>query len=239
MRYPTVPTNAYILIGVDKMGRTTKEGVRRYIIDQLIKEISYTLYRASRQIRRRARDLFERVIRTSSAWQSLMHGKLAGHLGFESGYERYRLDAVLEKWLDEIYITIPPITNDGTKMKAKLTLGLLDLNYKEVLKIPEAEIISKGGIVKWLDWLLTQGNNAVVQRFHVSFNLNIVQIQYSRSKQALMFKGGQWSVPPEFAGTKTDNFATRAIIGAMDTFLDIIEEEFMKNIVDHITNPKP
>lgn len=40
----------------------------------------------------------------------------------------------------------------------------------------------------------------------------------------------QWGVPPEFSGTEGNNFVTRALDGADEDILDLLEESMRREI---------
>ena len=80
----------------------------------------------------------------------------------------------------------------------------------------------KGTDLNWLEWLLLFGNKTIIRDYVVEFGDN----PRSRTGRAVMkgVKSGKWGVPPEFAGTKNNNWITRAIESADSEINSILKE---------------
>ena len=72
--------------------------------------------------------------------------------------------------------------------------------------------------IPWLDWLLTKGDQILISGFEFQPGSNLGRSRAGRMVESPM---GNWRISPEFAGTKSDNFITRA---------------FDRNIQDKIVN---
>ena len=57
----------------------------------------------------------------------------------------------------------------------------------------------------WLAWLLQAGSSMIVSGYEYTPSFE------GRSGGGVMTGGGVWRVPPEFSGTESDNFITRAL----------------------------
>ena len=82
----------------------------------------------------------------------------------------------------------------------KIDIGVLETSHSELLALPEAYFqysSSKGsGILRWLQWILLEGNNPVVDGFDVNFNRS----RFSRTGGATMRKGNFFNVPDNLRG---------------------------------------
>jgi hypothetical protein len=81
-------------------------------------------------------------------------------------------------------------------------------NFANLLGLPQGHTIYQGGDLHWLDWLLIRGDAIIVSNYQYNPSTGL-----GRSGLGNMIKGGAFRVPPQFAGTKTDNFVTRALSG--------------------------
>lgn len=114
-----------------------------------------------------------------------------------------------------------------TDYNASLGSGGLELqfqpsNFSNLLSLSVGHTIYEGGDLHWLDWLLTRGDNVIVTNYHY----NPVS-GFGRSKLGNMTGGGSFRVPPQFSGTKDNNFITRAFSGDA-------QEKQLTNILDKI-----
>lgn len=147
-------------------------------------------------------------IRATNHYQSLIYGDLAIEFGLLDAYTE------LEKIIN--------ILGDGVK----INFGGLDdkMNGNFEVEIPferllqEGSYVSTGGIVPWLDWLLTAGSSIVIADYQIVRG----SFESSRTGGALMVKGGDYHVPLEYSGTESSNFITEALKGIEDTILERI-----------------
>lgn len=102
---------------------------------------------------------------------------------------------------------------------AQFEIDIQPLSYLEVLELPEAvQITERGEVLPWLEWLLTYGSTIVcIDGFGVKY------ASAGRSGGAVMIEGYNFGQPfmvdPLYAGTKGDNFITRAISANKDKII--------------------
>ena len=85
--------------------------------------------------------------------------------------------------------------------------------------MPDSSHVSDNGhIIEWLRWLLLEGDKTIANYFFLPGRRS-----KSRTGRGIMVQkeGRVWSIPPQFRGTATDNFATRALEN-LDKALDRI-----------------
>lgn len=160
-------------------------------------------------------------------YQSLINGKLKGEFGLPNASQK--VNDVIDIWTKSARITANPITISGSRIKGGFKLDMIDSSYNDVLANDGAIVIdgTSGVVLPWLEWLLLYGNKIIVRNYEVQVGSN----PRSRSGMAIMVPSkNNWRVPPEFAGTSTNNWVTRALSRLDDSILDIIQKEIEKNI---------
>jgi len=80
--------------------------------------------------------------------------------------------------------------------------------FSNLLSLPEGHTIYKGGDLHWLNWLLLNGDSIIVTNYQYN-----PQTGLGRSGLGNMADGGSFRIPPQFSGTKDNNFITRSLVG--------------------------
>jgi len=116
------------------------------------------------------------------------------------------INAIISSVVNSCSISIIPYDK-------KLKSGGVEINiqpddFSNLLSLPEGHSVYLGGDLHWLDWLLNRGDEVIV----VGYQYN-PQTGLGRSNLGNMKSGGSFRVPPEFSGTKENNFITRAMTG--------------------------
>lgn len=161
-------------------------------------------------INKEVQDLCERCIKSTPEYQSIVSGLLTRDLGLLNPVGR----------MDDIITVIKQ--NIQTKFSQNtLTVSLIRSGYKDILGVSAASYTSNRYNIPWLDWLLTRGDDVVVQEYNVKYG----HFPQGRTGEALMFKvhGGAYRIPPQYSGISGDNFLTRALAGSEDEFVKIFE----------------
>ena len=79
--------------------------------------------------------------------------------------------------------------------------------------------------IPWLDWLLTEGDRILVSGFALELGQGLGRSWGGRMVEA---PTGSWRIEPQYAGTLTDNFVTRAL--AEKKLESAISKEIMKSV---------
>ena len=79
--------------------------------------------------------------------------------------------------------------------------------------------------IPWLDWLLTEGDRILVSGFSLELGQGLGRSWAGRMVEA---PTGSWRIEPQYAGTLTDNFVTRAL--AEKKLESAISKEIMKSV---------
>jgi len=81
--------------------------------------------------------------------------------------------------------------------------------------------------IDWLRWLLHEGSGAIIRDYTFSSGFH----RRSRTGLGIMVEtGGSWQMPPEFAGTASDNFVLRALETIDQEIDNIVRQEITKGI---------
>ena len=127
------------------------------------------------------------------------------------------VDAIAKAVANATYVKFTKIDNNF--------VGGLSFNFQpdslvQVLSLPEGHVLTEGGSdLHWLDWLLTQGDSVVIAGY------SYLPDRDGRSGVGEMVAGGSFRVPPEFSGTISDNFITRAFSEREYEVTKILKEE--------------
>ena len=127
----------------------------------------------------------------------------------------------------EIKINKPKAISKG--IEANLVINMIKENYADIVSSGSGVYASeKGSQINWLRWLLLEGNNSVVigYRYLPKTDAN------SRTGKGIMISGQSsiYRVPPQFAGTASDNWITRGIDQALPQIESYINRMVQKSL---------
>jgi hypothetical protein len=189
----------------------TNKQIERLIMKSIIDEVNTRFPRLVTNITRKLRqETFVYLVNTPTL-ESLVRGELAGHFGLPAGVRHDMLNKILLTIANNIQVEYKPIKKRGTKYSNGLKIEVLLASFDDILSLPQAAVISEDGefLVDWLAWLLTAGDKVIVREYDFE-----VDFGEGRSGFGIMIPetAGAWRVPPEFSGTKRNNWLTRAIL---------------------------
>ena len=133
-------------------------------------------------------------------------GSLKAQFGIRTGQD-------LKAVLDITTAVRESVSVSFSKYNKKLKNGGLQIYFQpssfvNLLGLQSGHIIYESGDLHWLSWLLTLGDSTIVVGYYYDPETGV-----GRSGLGTMSEGGFFRVPPEFSGTKANNFVTRALIG--------------------------
>lgn len=185
----------------------------RHIVKEVFNVLKQNEASISVSIKKRVQETVMDMLFASPAVSSLMGGKLQAQLGVVAAEST--MIEVIDTWMNNIHVSVKA----GGSPLLTINIGVLTQGYGDVLSLPSSVYQSAGGeMIEWLRWLLLEGDKTISDYFFLPGNRS-----KSRTGLGIMVrKGGRkWSIPPEFRGTETDNFATRALEN-LDKALDTI-----------------
>ena len=172
--------------------------------------LSSALKSAAPMILSEIKDVVREAIVASPEYRELFGGSLQAELGVPSAGSR--IDRILDMWLESIEVEIqrPKFSMRGVTGGLSV-IGIRD-GYADVPGTSDASYVTeKGKTIPWLQWLLIEGDRAIIADY--TFSPNIQQGERSRTGLGVMRqeRSKRWRVPPQFSGTSTNNFVTRSL----------------------------
>lgn len=208
-----------IEIKLPNFSREFSTGVRKEIRKKFLASMPSVAQKIEKRI---SVELFG-LISQSQEFQDLKSNtQIRGELGLPSAAS---LDNIVQTWADGVTVVYT-----RNKIFGTLDIGMIQDDYSDVLSLPEASFVSaskKGStVIEWLRWLLLESTSVIVSGYEF-----LEATGKGRTGLGFMIRKGKgWSVPAQYAGTATDNFATRAL-GTIDETIDIVvRQEITKGI---------
>lgn len=201
--------------------------IRQQILLAMQDHISSAMSKARTSILSSIRNLIRAAILNQPEYASLVSGRLKYELGISDPEKR--INSIIDTWLDNIKIETKPtkITNSG--ISGGFRIDAINSNFEDVLSGDNAIIVDSlsGKVVPWLQWLLLDGGKILVRDYEVRIGPN----NRSRTGMAIMIESDKnWRMPPEFAGTVSNNWITRALENIDDELTNHIQKEIEKYI---------
>ena len=138
---------------------------------------------------------------------SLAGGELAGAFGLPVGSGPSVISAISSAFTNSIYSEVKLF--DQNLKSGGIFIYFQPSDFSNLLSLPAGHVVYGLGDLHWLQWLLERGDQVIVAGY--SYN---AKSGLGRSRLGYMEEGGVFRVPPEFSGTESDNFITRALIGS-------------------------
>lgn len=143
---------------------------------------------------------------------------LAGQFGIKVSVNTI-VDNIIQSVVDSTEIKFVKYSKN---LKGGLELNFQPNSFINLLSLPDGHTIYNGGDLHWLDWLLKRGDSTII----INYQYN-PQTGLGRSGLGNMISGGSFRVPPQFSGTESDNFITRAFLGS-------VQEQQISNVIQRV-----
>lgn len=198
------------VLNIKEVIRQVSKITEEEALNQLYNAIKY-------EFREITKNTIKKSLREHPTYLAISAGLYNAHFGFYPDTGENRVKKIVDTIIDTLDIELERNRN--------LIQFVAIPNYEEIYKLREAKVDndssnSRKGItaesLDWLEWLLEAGSRVVIREYQISFDPKH-GINSSRSGEAVMIKGGTWSVPQAIAGTISDNWITQS--------LDIAEKE--------------
>ena len=188
------------------------------IVREIRKEIAARMPKVIDAVQERLGvELFD-AIQDSPTWRAVKGGSLRGELGIANVAS---LDNILLTWADGVEVTY-----EQNKEFGILRIGMIQADYSDVLSLPESSFVSSSArtgntsVIEWLRWLLLESTAIIVS------NYSFVPKNNGRTGLGIMIETGRgWRIPQQYAGSATDNFATRSLQNIGSVIDKVVEEE--------------
>lgn len=202
-----------------------KKEFETYVMSTIFKKVRASVQVIRDEIRGNIQEEVRAALIGIREYRELLGGKLQAELGVPNPQER--LITIIDTWLNGIEVKTK-VQRDPFLI---IDIGILKSSYDDVLSLPAASYTYSSarteGDIPWLKWLLIEGDKRIIQQY----TFKPVR-KGSRTGLGIMVgtPQGGWRVPPEYAGTELNNFATRAL-DKIDSSIDkIVEKVLRRNI---------
>jgi hypothetical protein len=220
------------IVITDSNGEITRQ-ISKQLVPQILKKMRQVTFK--RAIKGHVKVALAKHLEAHPTWRSLTEyspGSLLAHLGLPK--PNSMTNNIKEAWLDTIDIQDPTLRRSNASFLIRQNIVASRLDHADIIGNSNASYISvnsKGHkkVVPWLDWLLFGGTQILIPKYRIDLTLEPEQKKRSRTGLALMIRGGTWSMPPEYSGTKGNNMLTEVIDNAMSDVLDAVE----KAVIQH------
>ena len=198
----------------------TNDEINTMILEIMADHINDTLNIAMPKITTEIKELVALSLREEPEYQSLLSGRLKAEFGLS---DTNMVDNIIDKLVSTIDVSRSTVSYNKIGLVGGFTITMMKSDDMNGLIFTDiASVISNNGQhLPWLQWLLLEGNNAIVKNFDVKMG----SYSQSRSGMAIMVSSrDNWRVPPEFVGTISNNWTTRAIDRIEDKIYTLIQD---------------
>ena len=198
----------------------TNDEINTMILEIMADHINDTLNIAMPKITTEIKELVALSLREEPEYQSLLSGRLRAEFGLS---DTNMVDNIIDKLVSTIDVSRSTVSYNKIVLVGGFTITMMKSDDMNGLIFTDiASVISNNGQhLPWLQWLLLEGNNAIVKNFDVKMG----SYSQSRSGMAIMVSSrDNWRVPPEFVGTISNNWTTRAIDRIEDKIYTLIQD---------------
>ena len=196
-----------------------------HVISSVFKKIRASVQAIRDEIKNKLQEEVRHALMATPEHQALLGGILQAELGVPD--PESRLVSIIDTWTNGIEVK----TKVRKDPLLTINIGILKSAYDDVLSLPAANYTytsaNTAGDMPWLKWLLLEGDKRIVREYAFK-----PVRRGSRTGLGIMVgtKRGGWGVPPQFAGTAVNNFATRAL-EHIDKSVDKIVEMAIKRSI--------
>lgn len=145
-------------------------------------------------------------------------GELAKAFGLPQSDAISKLDTIIDVLAQSIQVKFRKFGNSASGITGGITVYAFAADFKDILSLDEAKVTTnKGQELPWLDWLIIEGDKIII----VDYDLVYGSYPSSRAGDAIMYQkiGSIWRVPAQYAGSRDNNWITRAV-DSTATFLE-------------------
>lgn len=195
--------------------------IEKRINEALARQINDTLSRNTNKFFTEIQSLIPKWINDQPEISALLSNELVGQFGITLSPQSI-VQSIIDSVSNSMSISIK-------KYNSKFQNGGLDINIQpdnlaNLLGLSEGHTIYSGGDLHWLQWMLMRGDEMIVVGYEYNPKTGL-----GRTKLGNMIQGRGFRVPPQYSGTESNNFITRALSGP--TVESDITKIF-KNILD-------
>ena len=212
---------------------TSDTEFEKLVMKAIVDHINSSISAVGEDIKKKIKPIIFNVIHDCYEMEALRGFYLRGALGLTSSQAGSSSRDIAEAVSSAVFIDVKRAT--PRNLSGALTINIQPEDLSNVLSISEAVIQYTSDKYKrtvdlpWLDWLLTKGDTVLVSGFNFQPNTGEGRSGAGSMVQDLV---ADWRIRPEYAGTKQDNFITRALSdkNAQSKISSIVEKSMNKRL---------
>lgn len=145
---------------------------------------------------------------------------LSGQFGLRPGEDEAAVKDIVASVEDSVSAKFVKLDK---KLRGGIDIYFQPSNFLNLLGLTSGHVYYERGDLHWLSWLLEEGDNIIVVNYTYNPSTGLGRSRLGNMKES----GGVFRVPPEFSGTRANNFITRALIGSAQEkdIFDVIKRE--------------
>ena len=183
--------------------------INKKINHVLSKELNKRITKNTRQATRMFMAAIPIWIRQQPEIQSLLAhgtpGSLNAKFGLSPGSASGAVDSIISAVVSSMHIKIAKVSS---RLQGAVEFNFQSTDFVNLLNLGDGHQRTElGADLHWLDWLLTKGDIVIIKGYHYEPSSG------GRSRGGTMGQSGFFRVDPQYSGTETDNFITRAFLG--------------------------
>jgi hypothetical protein len=201
--------------------------IENIILSNIAENINIVFSKSLTSLQKSIPNILYKAIISEPEYQSLISGKLLYEFGIPDASKK--VNNIINIWTNNFFIETIPVSIQGSRITGGFRINMIKDNYDDVLSSESAYVIDEAKALKlpWLEWLLLNGGKIIIRNYEVQVGAS----PYSRTGLAIMKPSKKnWRVPSEFAGTKDNNWITRALNKLDESIPNIIQKEIEKNL---------
>jgi len=201
--------------------------IRSNILESLKRLVDIALDACILKLRSPVVSIIKTALINEPEYSSLKTGVLRAEFGID---DTSKVDIAVDNIANSILIEKEKIVVNNFGLSGGLQLKIINRqDFGGAFNDTSALVVDtvRGYSLPWLEWLLLKGNSIIIRNYEVKYGSN----SRSRSGDAIMINSSSnWRVPPEYAGTITDNWTTRALSRVDKDILRTIQQSFESSI---------
>ncbi len=176
--------------------------IQKKINKALSKQATMVMNSAAKDVYNNLRPIVRTAIASSPAISSLRGGRLMADFGLTKDPTPLIIEAVA----DSIQVKPKKVTFSGSRAVTGMEIYIQPTSFANLFSLPVAEQVIKDGRLPWLKWLLTLGDTLIIADFGIEYG------PFGRTGKARMTrKNAPFQVNPQFSGTASNNFISKAL----------------------------
>ena len=208
----------------------TNDSFKQKVLLAICEELTLKFFLISKRVRDDvARDIKSLFKNTKEYQMMTSDANTIADFGFRVGTQINKLNAIIDKISENIYVSFTPFTPKKNSISGGITLGILIKDFSDLFDLPEAKTKGEDGyVMEWLRWLLERGDSIIIDNYHVEYG------PFGRSHEGHMIIGGVWKVSSLISGTMKNNWLTRALTDSDEHARTALKDIITNSVALHL-----